>query len=253
MEELFTRHSGLIDMDKLAQLRVVIVGCGGIGSHTALALARMGVQNLTIIDDDRVSMLNVSSQGFDLDDVGLHKVDAVRNKIMRAVRTIPICYKFRVEDTEEGRKDVTKALSSHGRAVYDGFDVCIMAVDSMKARKDIFNIFAGIENESLIINPSMGGEYLTIDTYECKHDTIYNIIKEFNQAWFSDEEGVQDTCTTKATIYTTLMISSLICKIVKDYVEEKPIVKSMAYDIAENAPAFIFDSEGNDLLGGDDE
>lgn len=40
--------------DRLGQLDVAVVGCGGLGSPIAEQLVRMGVRNLTIIDHDRL-------------------------------------------------------------------------------------------------------------------------------------------------------------------------------------------------------
>jgi molybdopterin/thiamine biosynthesis adenylyltransferase len=45
---------------KLRQSHVVIVGCGGTGSHVALQLAHLRVGRLTLIDDDRVEPSNLS-------------------------------------------------------------------------------------------------------------------------------------------------------------------------------------------------
>lgn len=45
---------------RLRQAHVVIVGCGGTGSHIALQLAHLRIGRLTLIDDDRVEPSNLS-------------------------------------------------------------------------------------------------------------------------------------------------------------------------------------------------
>ena len=56
---------------------VHLVGCGGIGSFVALALAKLGCPHLCLYDDDRVEEHNVPNQLFRLSDVGRPKVEAL--------------------------------------------------------------------------------------------------------------------------------------------------------------------------------
>lgn len=65
----------------LAKSRVVIVGCGGTGSHVADSLARMGVGRITVIDDDRVYRNNIHRQLFSQRNIGEFKAEAVANNI----------------------------------------------------------------------------------------------------------------------------------------------------------------------------
>ena len=57
--ELLIGKDGL---DKLTNSKVVIFGVGGVGSYTIEALARAGVGELTIIDDDTVCLTNLNRQ-----------------------------------------------------------------------------------------------------------------------------------------------------------------------------------------------
>ena len=43
-------------MDKLASLRIIIFGVGGVGSWCAESLVRSGVGHITIVDSDRVPL-----------------------------------------------------------------------------------------------------------------------------------------------------------------------------------------------------
>ena len=227
-EEFLTRQSGLIPIEDINKCRVLVIGCGGIGSHTIMALARMGISNITVIDPDVVSEHNVGSQGFDYVDVGKKKVIATKHKVFRSVRTN---LKTKVDTVNESSE-----LPKH--------DIAILAVDNMQARKDIVSLIEAkaYYYDSHIINPSMGGEYLTLDVIPSSD------ISKFKDILFDDEDAVQETCTTKATIYTTLMISSLICKAVKDIITKNKYTQHITYDIKNNAPISIFDSTGADLI-----
>lgn len=49
-------------MDRLSKTRVAIFGIGGVGGYTAEALARSGVGELDLIDDDKVCLTNINRQ-----------------------------------------------------------------------------------------------------------------------------------------------------------------------------------------------
>jgi len=226
MSDYRMRQQDIIPEEKISDVSVTIIGCGGIGSHTALALARMGVKHMTIIDPDKVSKHNVSSQGFDIADVGKYKVDVTRDKIVRAARIVPTISKQLVTEA-------TKQFTT---------DIVIAAVDNQQARKVILEKCG---YNTRLINPAMGAEFLTMNVYDM---VSVDDIADFKKTWFSDDDGVQETCTAKATIYTTLLVSSYIAKVVKDTVTENSYVKTMSYDIANNTPILMYNSKGINLL-----
>ena len=51
---VFLKPEGL---EKLRNAFIIVVGCGGVGSHATAALARSGVANLRLIDFDTDSFL----------------------------------------------------------------------------------------------------------------------------------------------------------------------------------------------------
>ena len=57
----YQRIRKLIDIELLKKKTITIVGLGSLGSFTALLLAKNGV-NLNLIDFDKVSIENLSSQ-----------------------------------------------------------------------------------------------------------------------------------------------------------------------------------------------
>lgn len=58
-----------------------IIGCGAIGSHVAESLARLGLTNLHLWDDDKVASHNIANQMFKFSDIGRPKVEAVAQMI----------------------------------------------------------------------------------------------------------------------------------------------------------------------------
>lgn len=71
-------------MEKLAASRVAVFGIGGVGGHTAEALARSGVGAIDIIDSDKVCLTNINRQIFATrSDVGKYKTDAAEERILQ--------------------------------------------------------------------------------------------------------------------------------------------------------------------------
>jgi molybdopterin/thiamine biosynthesis adenylyltransferase len=68
----------------LADSSVVIVGCGGTGSHAAIQLSHLGVGGLVLIDPDDIERSNLSRiVGSTASDVGRPKVDVLADAVRR--------------------------------------------------------------------------------------------------------------------------------------------------------------------------
>jgi bacteriocin biosynthesis cyclodehydratase domain-containing protein len=69
---------------RLGQSLVVLLGCGGLGSWTACALACAGVGELRLVDDDQVDLTNLNRQLlFGEADLGRPKVEAAAEALGR--------------------------------------------------------------------------------------------------------------------------------------------------------------------------
>lgn len=62
---------------------VGIAGCGGLGSNCAVALARVGVGNLIIVDFDKIEESNLNRQYFFHNQIGLPKAKALKENISK--------------------------------------------------------------------------------------------------------------------------------------------------------------------------
>lgn len=72
------------DIDpRLADKRVAIIGCGGLGSNAAEMLTRAGVGHLVLIDFDVVSESNLNRQAFFADQIGMLKTEALAANLRR--------------------------------------------------------------------------------------------------------------------------------------------------------------------------
>ncbi len=70
-------------MEKLKNARVAVFGIGGVGGHVAEALARSGIFQLDLIDNDCVSLTNLNRQIIALHStIGRPKVEVMKERIL---------------------------------------------------------------------------------------------------------------------------------------------------------------------------
>lgn len=78
--ELLIGKEGL---EKLRNSRVIVFGVGGVGSFTVEALARAGVGEITLIDDDTVCLTNLNRQiHATYDTISKPKVEVMKERIL---------------------------------------------------------------------------------------------------------------------------------------------------------------------------
>lgn len=72
-------------MKKLQGHRITICGAGALGANIAESLARAGVADIRLIDRDRIEEHNLSTQPYQIDDVGARKAQVLAHALYRAV------------------------------------------------------------------------------------------------------------------------------------------------------------------------
>lgn len=128
MDNRYERERMLIGDDALDQLRrsrIALFGVGGVGAAAAEALARAGVGQIDIIDNDTVSITNINRQLCALSStVGRDKVDVVAERIRDIDPNINVnaIKMFFMPDTEFD---------------LSGYDYVIDAIDTVAAKVEI--------------------------------------------------------------------------------------------------------------------
>lgn len=69
------------NQEKIKNFRVLIGGCG-LGSVIAECALRLGFENLTVIDGDRVELSNLNRQNYTQKDIGRFKVEALKERLL---------------------------------------------------------------------------------------------------------------------------------------------------------------------------
>lgn len=123
------RLYGQQGLTTLSQSNVCIVGIGGVGSWVAEALARTGINRITLIDLDDVSISNINRQIHSLDStLNFSKIEIMKSRI---IDINPQCNVSLIEDFVTP-DNVADLISEH-------IDVVIDAADSVKAKAAIID------------------------------------------------------------------------------------------------------------------
>ncbi|NLK90490.1 MAG: tRNA threonylcarbamoyladenosine dehydratase [Clostridiales bacterium] len=118
---------GTKGLEKLKNSTVAVFGIGGVGSFAAEALARSGVYEIILIDDDNICLTNINRQIHALHStVGKSKVETMKARIL------DINPKAEVTIYREfySSKNAEKLLS-------DDYDYVIDAIDTVDSKLDL--------------------------------------------------------------------------------------------------------------------
>lgn len=209
-----TRQSDLIPAAAL-RTKVHIIGAGAIGSFTALMLAKMGMEDITVYDFDTVSIENMNCQFFRFSDIGKPKVHALA-EIVESFTNV----KIKAEPLPWAR-----GLKADLRGIV------ISAADSMVVRRDLFEHCKGDFRTEWFIDSRMGAESALM--------YVMNPQKQIDQTayestLYTNEAAVQERCTAKSTIYTANMLSGHVVKAVKNLITRQKYSRVTHWDIAAN-------------------
>jgi molybdopterin/thiamine biosynthesis adenylyltransferase len=80
--DLFRRLGGVVDTAKLQDVRIVIGGCGSLGSGIASLLVTAGVTRLILVDPDRLEPHNIIRHVCGVSDIGRLKVHALADRLL---------------------------------------------------------------------------------------------------------------------------------------------------------------------------
>jgi molybdopterin/thiamine biosynthesis adenylyltransferase len=103
---------------KLRELKIGVAGCGGMGSHIAELLVRIGVGKIKVADPDTVDLSNLNRQVIaNLETQGMRKVDALALELRRISRGTEI------------EIDPAGIQSDNVEAFVDGCDAIVDEID----------------------------------------------------------------------------------------------------------------------------
>ena len=188
--QIILKKVGILGQSKIKNSKVLVVGCGGLGSPVIDLLSRAGIGEIGMMDHDKVSISNIHRQVmFTSDDVGKYKVSILKKKISKINKNVKVkIYRNKAED-----KNLGKILKL--------YDVIVDGTDNFKA-KFLLNKFSLKYKKKLIIGAisKFEGHIFTFD-FNLKKSPC---LKCFYQG--EPSEGVLD-CETDGILGSTAVVT----------------------------------------------
>lgn len=207
MDESTTRFSSALWFKEIQNKVIILAGIGGIGSYTALLLARMKPKALFLYDDDEVETVNMAGQLYSINDVGKKKVDALAD----------ICSSFALYNS-------VFAIPEKFTLESEASDIMICGFDNMKARNLYYHKWLNHINEldderkkhCLFLDGRLAAEEFQV--FCITGDDAYNQKLYETKYLFDDEQADATVCSYKQTSYMANMIGSMIVNLFVNFV-----------------------------------
>lgn len=174
MSEIFSRFELLVgknSIDTLSKKTVAIFGVGGVGGYVTEALARSGVGNFVLVDNDYVSITNINRQLLAThSSLGKAKVEVARERIL--------------DINPNANVTIYKAFylpSNRDKFDFSKYDYVVDAVDTVTAKIDI--IVNAYENNVKVISAMGAGNKLSpammeiSDIYKTEMDPLAKVMR----------------------------------------------------------------------------
>ena len=202
---MFDRLELLIGKDninKIKSTKVLIVGVGGVGGECALSLIRSGIENITIVDFDKVDISNINRQVVAFHStIGKKKVDVLEN-IIKDIN--PDC-KVSKYDLFLNKENIKEILDKESP------DFIIDCCDSKETKKEIIKESL---NRSINFISSMGtGNKMDPSLLEITdiRKTNNDLLARIFRKWVKDEkikDKIPVLCSKEVPIHSGNVVAS---------------------------------------------
>ncbi len=206
---------------------VFILGCGAIGSWTALALQKLGLKIFILWDDDCVAVENVGVQSYGNLDIGVNKVTALASAMVIA------------QGVDKGLHIAT----ARTRLVYrtrelPTCNIYIAAVDNIEARYLLWSkahrLLYRMNRNAVFIDPRMG-----LDTFEIhaqiigKH--VLRLQRDYRKEYLATfhKEVTPAPCGFEASPATAITCAGVISSLIRTMLVEEPFPLYQRYNLTE--------------------
>jgi hypothetical protein len=210
MENAYMRSVDIFNPDKATPVN--IIGCGSIGSYSALTLAKMGVQSFHLWDADYVGEENIGCQNFGWEHLGKPKVEAVRDILVSNSPVKPENVTLHPEFVSADTR-LPKIIT-------------IVGVDSMAARKIVY---AKLKKKvPLLVDGRIGGQVVRVFSVIPSEEYT-----DYYERYFVDDAAAYDMpCTQKNVAYVANVVQAIIGRMVRNFIEIGRVEKEIGIDMA---------------------
>ena len=184
----FAHQANLFNPRKAKPL--TIIGGGSVGSWVAFLAAKMGVNDIVVIDPDTVDSHNSPMSLYRPSDTGRYKVDALQEIILHM----------------SGLQIGTVKEMYTSQAIRRGS--VVVSVDLMKSRSDVYACLAGSIKHDILIDTRVEaayGEVLSIVPFAKDEQADYEALL------YTDADARLQTCGNHGVVYNSAGVAAFVC------------------------------------------
>ena len=198
MQPQFSRSALILGQEAIESLnkkRVAVFGLGGVGGSAAEALARAGIGEFDLVDNDCFSLSNLNRQCLaTLESVGKAKVDVAEERIL-AINESAIVHKHRCFFLPQDHGDIDFSL----------FDYVIDAIDTVSGK---LCIVKEAKRNAVPVISALGcgnrldpSKLVTADIFETQGDPLARVLRrELRKSGINELKVVYSTETPKPPV-----------------------------------------------------
>ena len=194
--------------EKLSELTATVIGVGAIGRQVAIQLAALGVSRMQLIDFDSVEDTNVTTQGYDHEDIGQLKVNATAGAVQRVDPLIAV----------DAVADRYRSKHAIGEAVF-------CCVDSISARKAIWRTAS--KRCQFWCDGRMLSEVIRVLAA-----TNSGSRRHYPTTLFRQAEAQTGSCTAHGVIYTAAIAAGLMTHQFVRWLREQPVDADVSLNLS---------------------
>jgi len=175
--------------DPAAARPVTLIGAGSVGSQVATMLAKIGVSEIRVYDADYVESHNIPMSAYGTRDLGLLKVEALERILLEQsdmrIASVPDMYA--------------------GEPLKNSVVAC---VDTMEARKLIWEQVKMNPNVDILVDTRIAGEFVSVFAVDpCNQEDI----AYYESFLYPSSEALQPTCGFHGIIYVSAQAAVAVC------------------------------------------
>lgn len=192
---------GKDNLEKFANKNIAIIGVGGVGGQVAITLARCGIENLTIIDFDKVDSSNINRQVVAWQTtIGKNKVEVLKEMILAInpnAKVSAICERI-------DKDNLSKLISKN-------FDIVVDAIDSVQ---DKIELICYCKENNINIISAMGAgnridlpSFYVMDIYKTHDDGLAKVMRKKLRE--RNIKNLDVVCSVSKPIVTSGVVGSI--------------------------------------------
>ena len=137
-KQIILKKIGVSGQKRIKEAKVLIIGVGGLGCPLLTYLASSGINNIGIVDHDKIELNNLNRQVlFDTSDLGKYKVYRAKEKIKKIYNQIKL-KTHKIKITKKNIKSILK-----------GYDIICDGTDNFNTRL-LINDYCKVNKKILI-------------------------------------------------------------------------------------------------------